>query len=65
MLTNDVRINWGIMWQLLLDKRILSIRMLREFTGFRENMIYLALGWLSKEKKIWFSKEKICLSSNY
>lgn len=54
MLTHDIGINSGIIWQLLSEKGALSIREIGEFTGFKASMIYLALGWLSREKKIQF-----------
>lgn len=54
MLTHDIGINSGIIWQLLFEKGALSIREIGELTGFKDSMIFLALGWLSKEKKIRF-----------
>ncbi len=54
MLTHDIRINSEIIWQLIFDKRILSVQGIGELTGFNDNMIYLALGWLTKENKIRF-----------
>jgi len=54
MLKNDIGVNSGEIWRLLLDKGALSIRQIREFTGYRERMIILALGWLAREDKINF-----------
>lgn len=58
MYTNDIRINAGVIWQLLSEKGKLSIREIGELTHFRESFIYFALGWLSKENKICFIEKE-------
>lgn len=54
MLKKDIKDNAGIIWHLLLEKRILSIRQIEEYTGYKEVMIVLSLGWLAKENKVNF-----------
>ena len=54
MYKNDIGINAGVIWHLLSEKGELSIREIEELTNFRELFICLALGWLSREDKIYF-----------
>lgn len=54
MLKKDIKDNAGIIWHLLSQKGILSIRQIEEYTGYKEIMIVLSLGWLSKENKVNF-----------
>ena len=54
MYKNDIGINAGVIWHLLSEKGELSIREIGELTNFQETFIYLALGWLSREDKIYF-----------
>ena len=54
MLKNDIGINAGIIWKLLSEKGLLTIREIGEFTNFKDSMICYALGWLSRENKINF-----------
>ncbi len=54
MLKKDIKDNAGIIWHLLLEKKILSIRQIEEYTGYKEVMIVLSLGWLAKENKVNF-----------
>lgn len=58
MLKNDIGINAGIIWQLLSDKGKMTIRQIGELTGFKEEFIYLSLGWLARENNIRFFTEE-------
>lgn len=54
MLKEDIQVNAGIIWYLLSEKGLLSIRQIEEFTNYEEKMILLSLGWLAREKKVNF-----------
>jgi len=51
---NEIGVKAGEIWTLLYFKGALSIRKIGEFTHLREIVLYLSLGWLSKENKIYF-----------
>lgn len=55
MITRDIRINANAIWNLLSEKSSITIREISELTNFKESLILLALGWLSRENKITFS----------
>ncbi|WP_108822327.1 winged helix-turn-helix domain-containing protein [Dysgonomonas sp. Marseille-P4361] len=55
MITRDIRINANAIWNLLSEKGSITIREISELTNFKESLILLALGWLSRENKITFS----------
>lgn len=55
MLTNDIRMNAGTILNLLSQKECLTIREIEELTHFKDTLIILALGWLSRESKISFT----------
>lgn len=55
MITRDIKINANVIWNLLSEKEGVTIREISELTNFKESLILLALGWLSKENKITFS----------
>ncbi|HBG41684.1 MAG TPA: hypothetical protein DDZ96_14310 [Porphyromonadaceae bacterium] len=46
----------GVIWQLLDSKGPMAIRQIGEQTSYKDSWIYLSLGWLSRENKIWFSE---------
>ena len=54
MIKSDIGENAGVIWNLLSERGILSIRQIGEITGFRSLVISLALGWLAKENQIRF-----------
>lgn len=54
MLTHDIGINAGIIWNLLSERDCMTIREIGEMTHLRDTLIVLALGWLSRENKIAF-----------
>ena len=54
MLSNDIGINAGLIWQLLSEKGRLSFTEIEELTGYKSIFIALALGWLARESKIVF-----------
>lgn len=55
MLTNDIGINAGTIWKLLSQRGNLTVREIGELTHYKDSLIMLALGWLSRESKIEFS----------
>lgn len=55
MLNKDIGINADTIWNLLSQKGCMTIREIGELTHFKDILIILALGWLSKENKITFS----------
>jgi hypothetical protein len=60
MYKTDIGINAGVIWRLLSDKGLLSIREIVEFTNYRESFLFLALGWLARENKIrFYEKDRI------
>lgn len=54
MIKSDIGAHAGIIWNLLSERGILSIRQIGEITGYRSFVISLALGWLAKENQIRF-----------
>lgn len=42
----------GLIWQLLAERGSLPVGELEIMTGYRQQYIYLALGWLSREGKV-------------
>lgn len=54
MMEKDIRMKAGVIWRLLSDKGILSVRELAELTNYTKVLLFLALGWLSREDKIRF-----------
>lgn len=55
MLKKDIGIDAGTIWRYLSEKGKLSIKEIAELTNYKEALILLALGWLSRENKIQFS----------
>ncbi|MDR2949293.1 MAG: winged helix-turn-helix domain-containing protein [Dysgonomonas sp.] len=55
MLKKDIGINAGTIWRCLSEKGRLSLREIGELTSYKDSLILLALGWLSRENKILFS----------
>lgn len=58
MYKNDIGINAGVIWHLLSEKGVLSIREIGELTNYRESFIHFSLGWLSREDKIRFLEKE-------
>lgn len=54
MQIKDVGDNAGAIWHLLLEQGMLSIKQIEEYTGYKEKVIILSLGWLARENKINF-----------
>lgn len=54
MLKEDIGVNAGIIWNLLSEKGMMSIRQIGESTGYQDRMIILSLGWLARENKLSF-----------
>lgn len=55
MLKTDIGSNAGTIWQCLSEKGRLSLREIGELTNYKDSLILLSLGWLSRENKIHFS----------
>jgi hypothetical protein len=58
MYKTDIGINAGVIWHLLSENGALTIEEIQEITGYKESLILLSLGWLSREDKIYFFEEK-------
>jgi len=57
MVKNDVGQMAGAVWQLLSERKKVSIRKIGELTYYAEPRIFLALGWLAREDKIQFQNQ--------
>lgn len=60
MITDDIGNNAGKIWNLLYQQErqeSMSIREIGKHTHLKDAMVYLALGWLSRESKISYSIE--------
>lgn len=57
MLKKDIGINAGTIWRHLYEKGKLSIIEIEELTNYKSPLLFMALGWLSKEDKISFFEE--------
>ncbi len=67
MLADDIKIDAKAIWNLILDKKVLQVSEIKEITKFPETLIFLALGWLFKEKKVHFyleNNETFCVKVN-
>lgn len=54
MLTEIIGSDAGLIWQLLSERKRLTVKDFATLTGYREMYIYLPLGWLARENKIVF-----------
>lgn len=54
MTQTEIGVNAGILWKLLADKGLLSLREIGENTSLNVLSIGMALGWLSRENKLNF-----------
>jgi len=52
MSKNEIGINAGVIWHLLLENGRMSVKEITEKTCYDDNYISLAIGWLAKEGKI-------------
>jgi len=57
MKKKDIGIHAGIIWNLLSENGPMTVREIGEKTNSKDSMIYLALGWLSRENKIIFTEK--------
>lgn len=57
MIKNDIGTNAGDVYSLLSQRGRLSIRRIGELTKKREAQIFLSLGWLLRENKIYASEQ--------
>jgi hypothetical protein len=68
MIKSKIGENAGIIWSVLDNNREMNIKELKKATKINEKDIHLALGWLSKENKLFFwGDEKdynFCLTEN-
>jgi hypothetical protein len=66
MRKNEIGVNAGKIWNVLKENQELSIEGLKKNTKLNNNQLHLALGWLSREDKIFFLEDndetKICLT---
>ncbi len=54
----DIGAKAGVIWHLLYSKGPMSIRKIGEYTHYKEGVINLSLGWLSREGKIQFFEKE-------
>lgn len=54
MQNDNIGIDAGVIWNLLSEKKGLTIRQIGEYTGFNGSFISLPLGWLARENNIDF-----------
>lgn len=68
MLKNKIGENAGIIWAALNDIGDMNIKELKKTTRIKEKDIHLAIGWLSKENKLFFWEDEkdlnFCLREN-
>ncbi len=67
MITDDIKMNAKVIWNLVLNKKMLAVSEIKEITKFSETIIFLALGWLFKEKKVHFqldNDDTFCVKVN-
>lgn len=57
MLKEDIGMNAGNIWKLLMERGKLTIREIGEVTSYRESFILMALGWLARENKVRFTNK--------
>lgn len=55
-LQNGIEQNAGMIWNLLLRKRVMTVEDLKFTTHCDEGFILLSLGWLAREEKVLFSE---------
>ncbi|WP_029906288.1 winged helix-turn-helix domain-containing protein [Prevotella sp. 10(H)] len=52
MIDNAIGVKAGDIWQLLSSKGSLSVRQIGDHTHYKDSLILLAVGWLSRENKV-------------
>lgn len=57
MIKDEIDVNAGILWDLLAEKGILSIKELEEDTEFSSLTLGMVLGWLFRENKVKFTEK--------
>lgn len=55
MTDNAIGANAGNIWRLLCTKGSLSVRQIGDYTHYKDSLILLAIGWLSRENKVLIS----------
>ena len=58
MITNEIGINAGKIWNILNKNRDMSIKLIKKSLTLDDKSVYMALGWLAREDKITFYEEK-------
>lgn len=66
MYMQDIKTNAVLIYMLVTSNGALSILKIKELTGYDEEFIFMALGWLAKDNRIKFSKNKglLCVEPN-
>ena len=66
MIKNEIGHNAGKVWGILNEKGELPLKTLKATSGFTEKDLYLALGWLAREGKVFMHEKKkelnVCLT---
>ncbi|MBK5720934.1 winged helix-turn-helix domain-containing protein [Dysgonomonas sp. Marseille-P4677] len=52
MYINNIGIKAGVIWHLLFENGELNMRNIGELTGYKDSVIFLAIGWLAREDKL-------------
>lgn len=55
---HDIGTAAGVIWKILKDKGETSVSRLGKTTGLSSSMLHLALGWLAREDKIRFRRDR-------
>jgi predicted transcriptional regulator len=62
MITNEIGLNAGKIWRLLNEQGDHSVKELKKKLKLSDSDIYMALGWLAREGKIFhFEKDDILM----
>jgi hypothetical protein len=65
MLKNQIGHDAGKIWGILDSKGELSLKVLQTTSGLSEKSIFMALGWLAREHKVYIHEKKkellVCL----
>jgi len=57
MIKSQIGINAGKVWQFLDEKKESSLKEIKSELSLKNEDLWLALGWLARENKVFFYKE--------
>ena len=68
MIKSEIGINAGHIWSILNEKGEHSIKSLRKASKLPKENVYMAIGWLARESKVFLHKKHreiyVCLKDN-